>query len=89
MSGKRLKIEDWQKIKILLEKRTPLNKIMEEFNISRNSIYVYARRRGWDFYKERIIQKEAKKGFWGRVGNLFIRRDKMFAKPKTLAVKSV
>lgn len=63
---KKLSSKDWKKIKKLLENEDRnLTQIAEDFGISRNSIYMYANRRGWLKQK----QKPQKARFLNKILN--------------------
>jgi len=65
---KKLSPKDWEEIKELLKSENRnLTQIAKDFGISRNSVYVYANRRGW-LAKE---QKPQKAGFFSKIFNRF------------------
>jgi transposase-like protein len=69
----KLSEEEWQEIKELLKKKDRnINKIAQDYSISRHSIYVYAWKRNW-------ITKEVKEEPKG-----LLSRFKSFFSPKNL-----
>lgn len=54
---KKLKIEEWEEIKKLLEQdKVNVTKICKEYGIARTSLYAYANRRNW-FKKKSLVSK--------------------------------
>jgi DNA invertase Pin-like site-specific DNA recombinase len=39
--------QEWEKVRIAFEKGYNISKLAKQLNISRNSIYVYANKKGW------------------------------------------
>jgi hypothetical protein len=63
---KKLSSKDWEEIKKLLENEDRnISQIAKDFGISRNSVYVFANRRGW-LAEE---QKPQETGFFSKILN--------------------
>ena len=57
----KLSKEDWNNIKTLIDKGMNITEIARLHDISRNSIYVYGKKRGWF----------NKKTFWDKIKEMF------------------